>query len=502
MKNIFYYLFIKIIAFSFSLNAQWVQIGSPGGDVTSIVVSNSIVFTGTDGAGVYLSTDNGQNWTQTTLDSLPITSLSVSGSNIFVGTFPPDCDSHSEAGVYLSTDNGQNWTQTEMHDEAITSLAVSGANVFAGTRSWDCYSQGPSKGVYLSTDDGLSWTQTALDSLPISSLSVSGSNIFAGTSYGLYRSTDNGQSWTQISFNNLGILSLAVSGSNVYANTWDYGNPFTYSTFYRSTDNGNSWIRTVLDSSWMHELVLTVNGSNVFAGSDMSGVYLSTDNGETWSQINEGMGNLNILSLAIGPNYIYAGTEGASVWRRPLSEVVPVELTSFTASVIEAEVQLNWTTATETNNKGFEIYRNGKKISFVDGKGTTSERQNYSFIDEGLSTGLYNYRLNQIDLDGTQKVVGETAVNFILPEQFSLEQNYPNPFNPSTKISWQSPISSWQILKVFDVLGNEVATLMNEYKPAGKYQVEFDGSGLPSGVYLYKLQAGNFTETKKLMLLK
>ena len=89
-----------------------------------------------------------------------------------------------------------------------------------------------------------------------------------------------------------------------------------------------------------------------------------------------------------------------------------------------------------------------------------------------------------------------------IPDRFTLGQNFPNPFNPSTKISWQSPVDSWQTLKIYDVLGNEVATLVNEYKPAGVYEVQFDASQLSSGIYFYKLQAGNFVEIKKMVLLK
>jgi hypothetical protein len=89
-----------------------------------------------------------------------------------------------------------------------------------------------------------------------------------------------------------------------------------------------------------------------------------------------------------------------------------------------------------------------------------------------------------------------------VPNKFGLSQNFPNPFNPTTKISWQSPISSWQTIKIYDVLGNEIATLVNEYKPAGEYEVEFDGNNLPSGVYFYQLRANNYTKTKKMILLK
>ncbi|HSP88127.1 MAG TPA: T9SS type A sorting domain-containing protein, partial [Ignavibacteriaceae bacterium] len=146
----------------------------------------------------------------------------------------------------------------------------------------------------------------------------------------------------------------------------------------------------------------------------------STNNGETWSQINEGIGNRKILSLAISTDYIFAGTEGASTWRRPLSEII--------------------TSAEQQENR--------------------------------------------------------------LPDNFILQQNYPNPFNPSTTIRYSIPTSEFVTIKVYDVLGSEVATLINEEKPVGSYEVDFNASNLSSGIYFYTLQAGKFSETKKLILMK
>jgi hypothetical protein len=182
--------------------------------------------------------------------------------------------------------------------------------------------------------------------------------------------------------------------------------------------------------------------------------------------------------------------------------IVPVELIGFTSLVDDNNVQLNWQTATETNNHGFEIYRDGKKIFFVNGKGTTTEKQFYTFTDEGLSAGIYNYKLNQVDFDGTQEVVGEITVYLTLPEQFSLTQNYPNPFNPSTTIKYSIPTSEFVTLKVFDVLGREVATLVNEEKPVGSYEIKFNAANLSSGIYFYRIQTGEFVEEKKMILMK
>ncbi|HEY6437173.1 MAG TPA: T9SS type A sorting domain-containing protein, partial [Ignavibacteriaceae bacterium] len=199
--------------------------------------------------------------------------------------------------------------------------------------------------------------------------------------------------------------------------------------------------------------------------------------------------------------------------------VVPVELISFNATQYGNDVILEWQTASETNNSGFEIektspipspYQGGSgeagrgwdMIGFVPGYGTTTERHHYSFNDENVSSGLNQYRLKQIDFDGTFSYSNTVQVEIIAPSEFQLYQNYPNPFNPSTLISYQIPISSNVTLKIYDALGKEVAILVNENKPAGTYDVEFNASILPSGVYFYQIKADNFLQTKKMLLLK
>jgi hypothetical protein len=200
-------------------------------------------------------------------------------------------------------------------------------------------------------------------------------------------------------------------------------------------------------------------------------------------------------------------------------EPLPVELVSFTVDEINNNVQLNWSTATEINNSGFEIERKESgvrsresewnSIGFVQGHGTTTEPQFYSFIDETLPSGEHQYRLKQIDYDGSFEYSKIVEVIIEGPRDFSLSQNYPNPFNPSTKIKYTIPYvethsdaSLLVTLKVYDVLGNEVATLVNEEKTPGEYEVEFDGINLPSGIYFYHLKAGDFIQTRKMILLK
>lgn len=213
------------------------------------------------------------------------------------------------------------------------------------------------------------------------------------------------------------------------------------------------------------------------------------------------------FSPANGPNSFT--TEGPVTLN--VTNPIPVELTSFTANVNGKIVNINWTTATETNNSGFEVQRaekndgtslNFEKIGFVQGNGTTTELHSYSFTDQP-SSGVYSYRLKQIDYDGTFSYSSEVEVNMSLPTQFTLEQNFPNPFNPVTTIQFGLPFDSEVSLRIFNMLGEEVSTLINnEFKSAGSHSVSFNASNLPSGTYVYRLEAGNNIVTKKMTLLK
>jgi len=186
-----------------------------------------------------------------------------------------------------------------------------------------------------------------------------------------------------------------------------------------------------------------------------------------------------------------------------LCGIIPVELKSFLYEIEGNKVLLKWSTATETNNMGFRINRDGEEIGFIPGVGTTTEPQNYSFADENVENGTYLYSLIQIDYDGSTENIG--AVEIIInntPNEYSLLQNFPNPFNPSTIISYTVPERIKVVLKVYDVLGTEVAELINDIKSPGRYEVEFNSKGLPSGIYFYTIQAGKFTNSKKMILLK
>jgi hypothetical protein len=200
---------------------------------------------------------------------------------------------------------------------------------------------------------------------------------------------------------------------------------------------------------------------------------------------------------------------------------LPIELTSFEAAVIpnSSDVQLSWTTATEVNNYGFYVQRSlSATMGFVDlpnnfilGNGTTLTPQRYAWVDRNVPAGTCYYRLKQVDRDGSFKIYdpvkivsgGEIGADKSRgPSSFALDQNWPNPFNPATTISFQLPAAAGVSLKVYDLTGREVATLVDEVKPAGIHSVTFDGSGLASGTYVYRIQAGNYVATRKLVLVK
>ncbi|UCH65699.1 MAG: M20/M25/M40 family metallo-hydrolase [Ignavibacterium sp.] len=189
---------------------------------------------------------------------------------------------------------------------------------------------------------------------------------------------------------------------------------------------------------------------------------------------------------------------------------VPVELVSFKAFLLKDGIKLEWSTASELNNNGFEIERSLNTwadfvpIGFVEGNGTTTEITNYSYTDPMDFTGVQSiqYRLKQIDLDGSFSYSNIVNVDVNIPNEFVLNQNYPNPFNPTTKISYSIASDAFVSLKVFDFLGKKVTALVNETKLAGTHEIAFDASNLPSGTYFYTLRAGDFISTKKMILIK
>ncbi|NWF90701.1 MAG: lamin tail domain-containing protein [Ignavibacteriaceae bacterium] len=245
-----------------------------------------------------------------------------------------------------------------------------------------------------------------------------------------------------------------------------------------------------------------------------------SNNGETvWLEDATGFLIDSVVIPALGSDTSYARMpDGADTFIKltPPTKgsanqpVVPVELVSFIASASNDCVNLKWMTVTETNNSGFEIQRRKYDedftgIGFVKGFGTSTEKHKYEFLDENPGVGVFQYRLKQIDFSGSYSYsnIVESEVTTI-PKTTYLQQNYPNPFNPVTSINYSMSVDGMVTLKVFNVLGNEVAQLVNQFQNAGSYSIQFPANGfnLPSGTYFYELVVGGFKSVKKMQLIK
>jgi hypothetical protein len=262
--------------------------------------------------------------------------------------------------------------------------------------------------------------------------------------------------------------------------------------------------------------VSTTGACSLWVKTEAQGVPLTEIEAGTPEVTNSGSGQVDIVSIALrqynsSQNIIIDGIRVSDSWSQaPL----PVQLTSFTAGLYENKIKLNWSTATEVNNYGFDIERcvaqisnlcyNWEKIGFVQGHGNSNSPKDYSFVDAYPPAGKVLYKLKQIDFDGAFEYSKVVEVNVETPKEFRLAQNYPNPFNPSTVISYQLPMDGNVTLKVYDMLGKEVTTLVNEFQRAGSYNYQFSINNLQlsSGVYYYRLQSGNFVQTKKFIVMK
>jgi len=316
-----------------------------------------------------------------------------------------------------------------------------------------------------------------------------------------------------VDLNNKNHIYACYSGFNGNATAAVPGEHIWY-----SSDQGSTWtdISASLPDVPVHTLVIDpINNQTLYVGTE-TGIFNSTDNGSTWNQYNTGMPPyvaVDELVLQSGTSTLFAFTHGRSVWIN--NTPLPVELVSFAGYSIQSAVELDWNTATEINNYGFEVQRavnnssdiNSLKfetVKFIPGAGTSTQMHQYTFVDNNINNLKYAYRLKQIDIDGqTQfsKIIFVDATSAI--SKYDLSQNYPNPFNPTTNIKYSVPVNNKRVLlKIYDIKGSEVSTLVNKIEPSGNYEVQFNAGKLASGVYFYRLSTGNFTLTKKMLLLK
>lgn len=295
-----------------------------------------------------------------------------------------------------------------------------------------------------------------------------------------------------------GNLTFGISKSSV--NT---SNPVAYSDSIYTT--GTTYLLVV---KYTLNDGLTNDTINLFINPDITGAEPAPNLTVATTQtdaVSLGTINLRQGSSTNAPGVVLDGIRITTVW----TDVVPVELVSFNAAANGSSINLTWMTATETNNNGFSIERKSNSndwqaIGFVKGSGTTTQANNYSFTDKNVSAQTtYSYRLKQVDFDGsstyskTVQVTSNAIVN-----SFELKQNYPNPFNPNTQISFSIAKDGFVKLVVYNLLGQEVKTLINRNMEAGSHNITFDAYDLQSGIYIYKLTSAGSNLTKKMMLVR
>jgi hypothetical protein len=289
-------------------------------------------------------------------------------------------------------------------------------------------------------------------------------------------------------------LNMEVTGAhyNIVNGIYVYEGVFNGNSYYKKVDGGSTIYLYGLDGpdlvEWRFGESLQFSYSDVY--------YYAYDNSLPAALTPEGLDFSNL------------GAYGAGSTSFPTvsSTALPVELTTFTASISNNSVKLLWETETEVNNFGFDVERKNQeweKIGFEEGHGNSNSPKYYSFTDKSIeASGKYLYRLKQVDIDGTFEYSDEVEISLGSPNNFELAQNYPNPFNPTTSISYSIPNDGNVTLSIYDVIGNEVAVLVNGNKSAGTYSQNFDASNLTSGIYFYTIRADNFVETKKMLLIK
>ena len=379
--------------------------------------------------------------------------------------------------------------------------------------------------VWKTVNRGNSWTsasQVLSSSAKLRSLAIAPSNtnvLYAADQTNMWKTTNGGATnWTSITLPVTSDYLTYIAVKDTDPNTlWiTFGGYTNGLKVYESTNGGTSWtnISTGLPNLPVMCIVYNKRATDrnvLFVGTDV-GVYVK-DGTDVWTSYNAGLPNVVVTELEIFyggvTDKLRAGTFGRGLWETDIEAALPVVLSSFISTVIGRNVKIDWVTASEQNNYGFDIERkivtgNFIKIGFIQGKGTVTTPSNYSFVDRNLQTGKYQYRLKQIDYNGNIKyhnLSGQVEVG--IPAEFSLSQNYPNPFNPRTRISFAIPYESKVNLIIFDITGREVIRLINnEIKKEGYYEAELDGSKLASGIYFYRITAGDFSETKRMTLIK
>ncbi len=504
MKSLCFLFSLFIIA-STVTNAQWFpQISGTTEDINDVhFVNTSLGWACGDDGKIIKTTNSGFNW----FDQNPSTSVSLKNISFVDPNNGWTCGGNQ---LFRTTDGGLTWSSYSFS----TGSSVIEIQFVNESTGWVIINSSNLGEVFKTTNGGTDWSlQYQTSNSSYEGLFFLNSNYgWVSTLQGILKTTNGGNNWTAHA-SELSGSPMCLRFTDIQTG-WLSHNTLGSYTISKTTDGGITWINQKSESSKYVESIHFIDSNTGFAAgwqmftppnNSQGFVLKTTDGGVSWIEQYKEAGTINSVSFANDLIGWAVGSDGVIIYTS--NGGIPVELTSFTAAANNKKVTLCWSTATETNNKGFEIERSNdkhiwEKIGFVNGHGTVTEPKNYSFEDLTIISDVYYYRLKQVDFNGDFTYSKTIEVTIGLPKEYSLSQNYPNPFNPVTTINYQIPKDGFVSLKVYDILGKEIATLVNSDKAQGKYTVEFDGSRFASGMYIYKLQSGDFVETRKMMLLK
>ncbi|HLP15408.1 MAG TPA: choice-of-anchor Q domain-containing protein [Bacteroidota bacterium] len=460
---------------------------SPTNSITNCTIANNSC---TDGGG-------GIDFETGTL----LVKNTIIANNICSG-FPPSADFDHYDGVLI--DNGFNIVENYLFE------AGSGNFIGTGTITGDQANLNLS--AVLAVNNSLTGVPTA--SLTTGSVAINAGSATANGAVAI--PTIDQRGLNRVGSTDIGAYEFGAAATQASTVTMNSNASGTSLTVGWTIGNGTS--RAVFMKEQSGAITNPVQGAVYSASTDWSskGTQLG---GSGYYCIYNGTGNtVTVTGTLANTSYVvqvfdYTGSGSGTIYNTATATAnpgtltsLPVELTSFTASSNGTSVQLKWQTATEVNNYGFDIERqtagSWTKIGFVAGNGTTNAPMSYSYVDATVS-GTATYRLKQIDRDGKFEYSREVEASAIaVPAVFALSQNYPNPFNPVTVIGYSIASASNVSLKVFDVLGREVAELVNAHREPGSYTAVFDASPFASGLYFYKLDAGSFSDIKRMSIVK
>ncbi len=509
--------------------ANWTATTLASSNTVNGLTSNSVgIFASTNLNGVHRSTDDGGTWTKINPTSSTnfATSVIATNSNLFVGL---------GGYMYKADQNGDGWDSIRTGlpqanaGTGIYSLAVSGSSLLCA------YS---SKGIYRTTNNGTNWFQShdGIRALKIDGIHASNGFVFAaGDAYGHFRSSDHGTTWTEI--NNgisptAGWFCFARVGSDILAGAGS-------SLLYRSSDNGDNWTLSNTGFGLTNSFAFFVEGTTVYT-TGLAGVAKSTDGGLTWTTLSSGYlgyeGGLDIWKD--GANILtgtslgkHRSTDDGATWNAPITGITgavgsfaQMDSTLFAASSFgvykSTDHGANWSATASfplgVGPKCLAVIEQDLYAGTNDGVyRSTDKGTSWTAINDGFASKTTIYKLaydDQYLYAGTttrsvwwralSEITNVNEVSNIVPTEFSLEQNYPNPFNPLTNFGFRIVDFGLVTLKIFDILGREVATLVNENLHPGTFSVTWDATGQASGVYYYRLQASDYSATRKLLLTK